>query len=219
MDTPREDHPRRCGENFGGAKRYTPSPGSPPQVRGKHQPRGRIVRAHGITPAGAGKTTRPQDEQLQYIGSPPQVRGKPSAEVSFGGAYGITPAGAGKTPICLTPHFTIQDHPRRCGENRARPLCSRRKRGSPPQVRGKQSFVDGIIMSTRITPAGAGKTVKLYFTIRNNRDHPRRCGENIHCFIRAVYYPGSPPQVRGKLAVCVSINTADRITPAGAGKT
>ena len=50
------DHPRRCGENIVRAKRYTPSPGSPPQVRGKHSQITKFLTWDGITPAGAGKT-------------------------------------------------------------------------------------------------------------------------------------------------------------------
>ena len=50
------DHPRRCGENFGGAFAKPTKRGSPPQVRGK-PPRVLLTFAClGITPAGAGKT-------------------------------------------------------------------------------------------------------------------------------------------------------------------
>ena len=52
----------------------------------------------------------------------------------------------------------IQDHPRRCGENKEaqaiKVLCT----GSPPQVRGKQNGKAKDRDRLRITPAGAGKT-------------------------------------------------------------
>ena len=76
-----------------------------------------IDAAHGITPAGAGKTK--QEAHMEYInedhprrcgenrmsrecrlsvlGSPPQVRGKLEDALNSGSLVGITPAGAGKT--------------------------------------------------------------------------------------------------------------------------
>ena len=50
---------------------------------------------------------------------------------------GITPAGAGKTFFQFVHDFMLQDHPRRCGENRATPTKRKSRLGSPPQVRGK----------------------------------------------------------------------------------
>ena len=91
-----EDHPRRCGENFGGASATKNEPESPPQVRGKPASVSASAPAEGITPAGAGKTSGiksnrplPWDHPRRCgenfgeryeinccIGSPPQVRGK-----------------------------------------------------------------------------------------------------------------------------------------------
>ena len=71
--------------------------------------------------------------------------------------------------------------------------------GSPPQVRGKPCHAGSVPAATRITPAGAGKTLTL--------------GQP------SIVARGSPPQVRGKpIAVMIS-GSAPRITPAGAGKT
>ena len=50
-------------------------------------------------------------------------------------------------------------------------------------------------------------------------DHPRRCGENEYKKIYNISDMGSPPQVRGKLAVDAASARNSRITPAGAGKT
>ena len=113
----------------------------------------------------------------------------------------------------------IQDHPRRCGENKEaqaiKVLCT----GSPPQVRGKLFQKIARICVCRITPAGAGKTFSGISMLPTKWDHPRRCGENLlqkNCFKKTL---GSPPQVRGKL-VCKVFNLLSiRITPAGAGKT
>ena len=112
-------------------------PGSPPQVRGKHERKEAQIRAARITPAGAGKTTmyetrnaKNEDHprrcgenalaaalQASYSGSPPQVRGKlfPCFAIICG--IRITPAGAGKTFTFGINNVFTEDHPRRCGEN------------------------------------------------------------------------------------------------------
>ena len=116
-----EDHPRRCGENDTRRNCGRKSPGSPPQVRGKLCEEIGCQCAHGITPAGAGKTVwkaasgrvhwdhpRRCGENWAFapvaacmIGSPPQVRGKlERLDIAFI-IIRITPAGAGKTITAL----------------------------------------------------------------------------------------------------------------------
>ena len=51
--------------------------------------------------------------------------------------------------------------------------------GSPPQVRGKRWGWIFTVDCDRITPAGAGKTLRLYPYTNRCKDHPRRCGENL----------------------------------------
>ena len=52
----RQDHPRRCGENFATCVASCFFAGSPPQVRGKLQAIVDALPQIRITPAGAGKT-------------------------------------------------------------------------------------------------------------------------------------------------------------------
>ena len=193
------DHPRRCGENCAWSLQTLTAIGSPPQVRGKP-----IIILHSIayariTPAGAGKTSEravPTPEHGDHPrrcgenghcctcrwfcqGSPPQVRGKPQAARSFARGTGITPAGAGKTKNLLDAKEAGWDHPRRCGENVLyRFLCSLFQ-GSPPQVRGKLRVHSCLYPPMRITPAGAGKTMRQHIAQLTDEDHPRRCGENL----------------------------------------
>ena len=91
--------------------------------------------------------------------------------------------------------------------------------GSPPQVRGKPSNSVGVNTIDRITPAGAGKTAVNRRHAVAERDHPRRCGENLIRSVANALRKGSPPQVRGKLVNYQVKYPATRITPAGAGKT
>ena len=172
-----------------------------------------------ITPAGAGKTAanveyvgnvwdHPRrcgenflyaDTDSLHLGSPPQVRGKRESVIPLIFALGITPAGAGKTLRFYHISMGIL--------------------GSPPQVRGKQIRHSYLRLQERITPAGAGKTCYARCCTDFAWDHPRRCGENILNRILFGSTAGSPPQVRGKHAVCKALAQIERITPAGAGKT
>ena len=234
-----QDHPRRCGENGLDRRRDPSGIGSPPQVRGKLLEKIGIEKENGITPAGAGKTARKvhgtscikdhprrcgenartaQDMRL-WTGSPPQVRGKPERNISGRSGFGITPAGAGKTCFVILISSVLQDHPRRCGENRSGTVRTKTTRGSPPQVRGKPCCAFVTASRSRITPAGAGKTRYSCRMCSRSRDHPRRCGENKETMTEDAENAGSPPQVRGKLQLNAQYRLGRRITPAGAGKT
>ena len=152
-------------------------------------------------------------------GSPPQVRGKQRILTYHRPSRRITPAGAGKTTGQKATQWRLEDHPRRCGENRYVPDRRQRGIGSPPQVRGKPFITAWARYKTRITPAGAGKTWRMYRISSVGRDHPRRCGENAVFTFGRVHCRGSPPQVRGKLLYQSGAIMSRRITPAGAGKT
>ena len=213
--------------------------GSPPQVRGKRNASYHSARFGRITPAGAGKTgggelsggdvedhPRRCGENISdpaccssIKGSPPQVRGKPERNISGRSGFGITPAGAGKTCFVILISSVLQDHPRRCGENRSGTVRTKTTRGSPPQVRGKPCCAFVTASRSRITPAGAGKTRYSCRMCSRSRDHPRRCGENKETMTEDAENAGSPPQVRGKLQLNAQYRLGRRITPAGAGKT
>ena len=208
-------------------------------MRGKRWRPPQAYSAQRITPAGAGKTqtaggfrTQEQDHPRRCgenmmpsiflsasQGSPPQVRGKQNQHNTVGALPGITPAGAGKTPRSQISRTVMEDHPRRCGENRTDCYDVRLRKGSPPQVRGKR--LDGFASAPTagITPAGAGKTKTHQTAFLFARDHPRRCGENNAVKIFFAVTLGSPPQVRGKHAWNQYDYVDERITPAGAGKT
>ena len=178
MTKPPRDHPRVCGENFPVLMLFVTRAGSPPRMRGKRCVDDRIMCALEITPADAGKTlvalsdvtslqdhprgcgenATPHTRISAKIGSPPRMRGKLLAAVATPKVNGITPAGAGKTIGHELTIDEIQDHPRRCGENRHQFPALRECHGSPPQVRGKQRDYTILHSLYRITPAGAGKT-------------------------------------------------------------
>ena len=167
-------------------------------MRGKRALNQAVSGIGRITPAGAGKTRlgcwayqwatdHPRrcgenyfvkPAALRAIGSPPQVRGKLSYSRYVEQLVRLTPAGAGKTAPGKRQPFEGRDHPRRCGENISDPACCSSIKGSPPQVRGKPERNISGRSGFGITPAGAGKTLSLFFPPQLRQDHPRRCGEN-----------------------------------------
>ena len=152
-------------------------------MRGKRRDGTLLPASTGITPAGAGKTfselnkrTTNQDHPRRcgensgvlfagrrQSGSPPQVRGKHYDTHTCSMFNGITPAGAGKTINGRLSSESEEDHPRRCGENQIYFDEFVLTAGSPPQVRGKLQRLSVLWYPGRITPAGAGKTLKRSF--------------------------------------------------------
>ena len=100
---------------------------------------------------------RDTDEELRE-GSPPRVRGKHIIAAKGTQKERITPACAGKTAEASLVDHIVWDHPRVCGENRARGCLKRFGKGSPPRVRGKRQCCRRKPLLRGITPACAGKT-------------------------------------------------------------
>ena len=69
------------------------------------------------------------------------MRGKRIGEILVQRKLRITPAGAGKTNPVFNVDFAYRDHPRRCGENKYALLLPSASAGSPPQVRGKLTYI------------------------------------------------------------------------------
>ena len=126
------------------------------------------------------------------------MRGKGSIESIIERRIRITPAYAGKSKIMPRFKYSIEDHPRLCGEKFTARNRFQDTTGSPPPMRGKATCLSHQGRPAGITPAYAGKSFPLLFHPFKNRDHPRLCGEKfrIHLFITC--QPGSPPPMRGK---------------------
>ena len=85
-------------------------------------------------------------------------------------------------------------------------------RERPPLV-----FVRSVPMG--ITPACAGKTMTIEFSVNSVRDHPRMCGKDSTLAITPFVITGSPPHVRERRIMEIMAQSNPRITPACAGKT
>ena len=131
-------------------------------------------------------------------GSPPRMRGRASA-----------------WPPVLRPP---KDHPRVCGEEIDRQGHHADDWGSPPRMRGRGPQRGPGRGAPGITPACAGKSLKLLLSAFRLQDHPRVCGEKKEGAPGRVPPLGSPPRVRGKAPVRSSPALHSGITPACAGK-
>ena len=173
-----EDHPRVCGKNSLEDFTIPTQPGSPPRVREKRSNVVSNFTLLRITPACAGKTKPMKKRLCQHQdhprvcgknkigrtverptpGSPPRVREKPTSNEANARWSGITPACAGKTDRNVIRYVGGRDHPRVCGKNSIPAFGNAMTAGSPPRVREKPVFKNGVGRSTGITPACAGKT-------------------------------------------------------------
>ena len=90
------------------------------------------------------------------------------------------------------------DHPRTCGE--------------------KHSDSSDSIAKAGITPAHAGKSLRLLLYKLSKQDHPRTCGEKTSIIVYRYSERTSPPHMRGKDAWAFRLVAIGRITPAHAGK-
>ena len=172
------DHPRVCGEKWGGVLKEAARKGSPPRMRGKVVRVFHLSYVQGITPAYAGKSLWPyrygrlrQDHprvcgekwypvEPYYFwgGSPPRMRGKGAVRLVLSREVRITPAYAGKRherSLCRTNR---RDHPRVCGEKPDFSGLPPFLQGSPPRMRGKAFRPAVIARWYGITPAYAGKS-------------------------------------------------------------
>ncbi|SBM43982.1 Hypothetical protein PFR_JS2_1823 [Propionibacterium freudenreichii] len=99
------------------------------------------------------------------------------------------------------------------------PSLQRSARGSPPRMRGEQRPASPVKGHMRITPAYAGRTGAHPFLCRCWWDHPRVCGENHRSHSSGRQPGGSPPRMRGELALSMCRMLIRGITPAYAGRT
>ena len=197
-DSPRKDHPRRCGEHASSPVHVPTESGSSPQMRGAHWHENPAELPGRIIPADAGSTLtvvsirsasgdhpRRCGEHLisvlyplQWLGSSPQMRGARGQKRQQGAAPGIIPADAGSTLTLNSFENRCRDHPRRCGEHFASDEFGTFQAGSSPQMRGAPALLSSDWSVRGIIPADAGSTNIQMKITGATKDHPRRCGEH-----------------------------------------
>ena len=108
----------------------------------------------------------------------------------------ITPAYAGKTAFIAPFTFSLRDHPRVCGKDRARGAATLLEEGSPPRMRERLGNPGVAGNPGGITPAYAGKTKLSPVLQYRVQDHPRVCGKDIDHAQAKTLRLGSPPRMR-----------------------
>ncbi len=111
------------------------------------------VRDH---PRGCGDKMVVLSASDGVMGSPPRMRGQVKETGAPQGYLRITPADAGTSGDFGWVPRANGDHPRGCGDKKARGEVAPLMRGSPPRMRGQAQQVLCRCLHLGITPADAG---------------------------------------------------------------
>ena len=112
-------------------------------------------------------------------GSPPLTREELNLSLNSSNVIGITPAYAGRTVIILAWLGDLRDHPRLRGKNLDHTNLKRSVMGSPPLTREEREFECDWLYLEGITPAYAGRTLRINALSTLKQDHPRLRGKNL----------------------------------------
>ena len=129
----------------------------------------------------------------------------------------ITPADAGTSWQVLRLQPLPPDHPRGCGDKCDWMAFFISSCGSPPRMRGQDTWVSMDCHTPRITPADAGTRALMREGLNEMKDHPRGCGDKNYFSINFYWFIGSPPRMRGQVIPPGLSLSRCWITPADAG--
>ena len=192
--------------------------GSPPRVWGRQYAEAGLVGGQRFTPTGVGKTAGRQSRAAErevhphgcgedppcqpmrpYAGgSPPRVWGRLCSSQMTPSRSRFTPTGVGKTRTLCWMKVWMSVHPHGCGEDSWRSGLACGAGGSPPRVWGRPLYSTQMIIPTRFTPTGVGKTTMLLSLHLTWAVHPHGCGEDTAIPKAIPAAIGSPPRVWGR---------------------
>ena len=233
------EHPRVCGENFGGVLETLGEKGTSSRMRGKPSSDSPAWSAIRNIPAYAGKTVyigmvydstsehpRVCGENLPAYplayrnrGTSPRMRGKHQLGCLMAADLRNIPAYAGKTKSSTIAMRVGSEHPRVCGENVLRAGAWALDAGTSPRMRGKPTLSAARSLCIRNIPAYAGKTPAQGWARSSTSEHPRVCGENLPERLILGVVDGTSPRMRGKHVCSANRSAHARNIPAYAGKT
>ena len=152
-------------------------------------------------------------------GSSPHMRGTLASITDGTVSFGIIPAYAGNTPCRRRIRVRWWDHPRICGEHKAKTASANVNKGSSPHMRGTHTLWLECCRLLGIIPAYAGNTSHRRRIGCIPRDHPRICGEHGVVAVSGAVHLGSSPHMRGTPDQRADEQTNRGIIPAYAGNT
>ncbi len=170
-----------------------------------------------VHPRRCGEQVSRTAPVVPLAGSSPQVRGTATHHENQRYFDRFIPAGAGNSCPRMMSEIPVTVHPRRCGEQPIAPSTAGRTIGSSPQVRGTAFRLEAGAAHFRFIPAGAGNRYCSAASRAPRAVHPRRCGEQRHCYRVEYCQRGSSPQVRGTEKQHRMEMAPPRFIPAGAG--
>ena len=130
----------------------------------------------------------------------------------------ITPAHAGRMTCTHSRLTQVRDHPRACGKNLSATVILLTTSGSPPRMREECTYDTAEMTRLRITPAHAGRIIRMEHMSPRVKDHPRACGKNLYFRPPPYLRLGSPPRMREEFPATRGGYQCPRITPAHAGR-
>ncbi len=153
------DHPRVCGEHFGGMARPFVIRGSSPRVRGTPPAQVEAAAKARIIPACAGNTRRCRCTDARRTDHPRVCGEHYNSDGDVTKARGSSPRVRGTLWTVRTRGMVKADHPRVCGEHEDCAVPCSLPRGSSPRVRGTLPGIGDRTGVERIIPACAGNTI------------------------------------------------------------
>ena len=231
-------HPRERGEDTTRKSICVLAAGSPPRARGGPDRAEDHRSRAGLTPASAGRTTRPRTstgcswayprergEDMRAhtrsgwrAGSPPRARGGRHPGGHGDHLEGLTPASAGRTTRSSRTRAWSTAHPRERGEDAVLGVDAAQVVGSPPRARGGPGRHHRRDRLPGLTPASAGRTLRGWRRPGCGWAHPRERGEDTASARTRFKAEGSPPRARGGQQRRRRRRSGG-LTPASAGRT
>ena len=175
------------------------------------------LHAESVHPRACGDNVCGGGLRGARFGSPPRVRGQCQAARSLCYGERFTPARAGTIRRRQRVRCAASVHPRACGDNGVPGVTEMFVTGSPPRVRGQYQHSVRGKDDGRFTPARAGTMTSGNVVTVTKAVHPRACGDNHKRRAVERITSGSPPRVRGQLALILLGVGLIRFTPARAG--
>ena len=172
-----------------------------------------------VHPRVCGEHLESDDGTEETLGSSPRVRGTRRSPHNGHLFNRFIPACAGNTHHQCKYLQAAWVHPRVCGEHIRSFAAIWQRQGSSPRVRGTPHAQAFQSAAHRFIPACAGNTINAVYGKRQDKVHPRVCGEHLFHDYFFIVAAGSSPRVRGTLEPLPHEQMAGRFIPACAGNT